>query len=201
MDYKRYWTEDGLKNLVAGHTNNPEGFDVRIFLKNLLEKEPQISKVHELGCGAGRLCSVTSPDKYVGTDLNPHAITAAKKNNPEYNFQEVQIHSDYPPADVTMAYTVFLHMDDITLESVIRRIAAAGHRYILVSEILGREWRRGGNPPVFNRSLDDYLVLMQKVGYVLQRADDRVYQHYASQALKKNVRVFGLLFRKEVLDD
>ena len=194
MDYKDYWTSDSLKNLVAGPSGNPEGFDVVSFLQGLLASAEAI-KVHEIGCGTGRLCTVADPMLYQGTDLNPHAIDKAKQLNPGYRFSEVDVDSEYPEADVTMAYTVFLHMDDETLSDVIGRISKAGSRYILVAEILGREWRRSGNPPVFNRDLDDYLEIMLYHGYYLYGSSSKVYQHYRSHSPEKNVRLYGLLFK------
>lgn len=201
MDFKKYWTEDKGRNITAGHHSNPEGFDVPEFLRHLLgyvEKDIGKSpKVHDLGCGTGRLCSVASPDRYVGSDLSPGSIEKARELNPEYTFQEVNVSSLYPDADVTLAYTVFLHMDDEVLDKVLLNISMAGHEYICVAEILGREWRRKGNPPVFNRDLTDYVAMLRKHGYYLFAASDKVYQHYKSHAPKRNCRLFGLLFRKE----
>jgi len=195
MDFKEYWTADSGENITAGATSSPEGFDVVQFLRELLALAPDIQTVHDLGCGRGRLCSVRSPEEYVGSDLSPGSIAAAKKANPGYTFNEVSVDSEYPEADATLAYTVFLHMDDQTLDGVIGNIRKADHPYICVAEILGREWRRRGNPPVFNRDLNDYVAIMRSHGYYLYAASSKVYQHYKSHAPGKNVRLFGLLFR------
>ena len=88
MDFKKYWTEDKGENITAGYRSNPEGFDVPEFLRHLLGcVEQDIGKpptVHDLGCGTGRLCSVSSPDRYIGSDLSPGSIARARELNPDY---------------------------------------------------------------------------------------------------------------------
>ena len=195
MDFKSYWTKDQGQNITAGPTDCPEGFDVVEFTRELLAAAPDIKVVHDIGCGRGRLCSVRDPEEYIGTDLNPGAISQAKQANPGYTFKEVRVDSQYPDADVTLAYTVFLHMDDTTLDHVLYNIRQADHPYVCVAEILGREWRRRGTPPVFNRDLTDYVEIMRSHGYYLYAADSKVYQHYKAHAPHKNVRLFGLLFK------
>ena len=194
MDYKAYWQQDGLQNLTAGDDDCPEGFDPVKFVWSIISKAHCYDKLTDFGCGAGRLCRVTSPESYIGIDLNPDAIAAAKAANPEYSFQEVNVKSEYPRSDICLAYTVFLHLDDDALRGTLTRLKAAGNKSIIIAEVLGQEWRRPGNPPVFNRDLGDYLEIMAEFGYLLKWADSRVYERYAYCAPDRNVRLFGLLF-------
>jgi SAM-dependent methyltransferase len=198
MDYKDYWTKDDLKNVVAGGCDEgSEGFDVVAFMQQLMSPVlgPE-TKLLDLGCGYGRLCTVVPPAQYLGVDLNPHAVALAKKNNPEYTFEEIDVVQEYPSADVCMAYTVFLHLDDDTLSNVLLRLREAGIGCIVVAEILGREWRRSGNPPVFNRNLDDYLLQFREAGYTLTHASQRIYKRYLHFANSRNVWLFGLVFER-----
>jgi SAM-dependent methyltransferase len=195
IDYKRYWEEDQLKNLVAGSETHPEGFSPIDFLRPLIEPIQDL-KITEIGCGAGRLCNITTCDKYLGLDLNKNAVERAKINNPDYTFKEVNVDSEYLKGDICLAYTVFLHIDDDTLKDTIRRFKDANYTYILISEILGREWRRKGNPPVYNRDLNDYLITMQNHGYFLYREVSRNYKRYLRYAPERNVKISGLLFKR-----
>jgi len=38
---------------------------------------------------------------------------------------------------------------------------------VLVAEIMGRAWRRPGDPPVFNREAQEYITLFGEHGFVL----------------------------------
>ncbi|WP_277871454.1 hypothetical protein [Brachyspira aalborgi] len=42
-------------------------------------------------------------------------------------------------------------MDNNTLEEVLLKLSKSTNKYIIISEIMGREWRRDGLPPTFCR--------------------------------------------------
>jgi SAM-dependent methyltransferase len=111
--------------------------------------------VFEFGCGDGRLSGFFSPGKYVGADINPHAIEAARRNNPQHSFQ---LFDDWVPADTVLAFTVLLHIPDDEMQSALHGMKSYGR--IVIGEIMGRQWRRQGNPPVFNRSLSEYSQMI-----------------------------------------
>ena len=54
---------------------------------------------------------------------------------------------------------MLLHVPDDEIESIIKQ-AKRNYSRIVIGEIMGREWRRPGNPPVFNRNKEDYLDLV-----------------------------------------
>lgn len=117
----------------------------------LFEKLSQVcvGSVFEFGCGDGRISQVFYPDKYHGYDINPHAIKSAKEAYKNYSFSD-----DWKPADTFLSYTVLLHVGDAEIMEVIKK--AKDYNRIVIGEITGRKWRRGGNPPVFNREIDEY---------------------------------------------
>lgn len=196
-DYKEYWKNDNLKNVVAGGLNtNPEGFDVIEFMQELLQPVlwPQAS-VLDFGCGHGRLCKMVPPGQYFGIDINPQAVELARRNNPGYTFEEIEVQQAYPQVDICVAYTVFLHLDDDTLRGVLWRLYEACE-CIAVAEILGREWRRPGDPPVFNRDLNDYLALFREIGFALTYTKRRIYERYLQYADTRNIWLNGLVFER-----
>ena len=107
----------------------------------------------EFGCGDGRLSPAFDPDLYVGYDINPTALAAARKANPAHRYI-----TDWAPADTFLAHTVLLHVPDDELPAVIGR--AQGYLRIVIGEVMGRSWRRPGNPPAFNREAAEYVEMV-----------------------------------------
>lgn len=180
-DLVRYWKQDRLANVIPRNRNRgefPEGWNVRSYLQELLlNAAPQ--KILELGCGYGRLCQAFPCEQYLGLDINPEAIQVAQLLNPEYRFETIPFESEYPRSDVLLAYTLLLHIDDLSIGSMLWRMCQSSP-VILIAEILGKKrWRRTGNPPVFNRDLEDYQLLMQDCGYKLSHVTEKPYAHYA----------------------
>ena len=114
--------------------------------------------VFEFGCGDGRLAPAFNHQLYTGYDINEYAIKAAKQNNPGYTFG-----TDIVDADTVLAYTVLLHIPDDEIQSVMDSFKS--YQRIVIGEVLGRQWRRPGNPPVFNRNLEDYIMLAERTSY------------------------------------
>lgn len=200
--YKNYWKNDELRNIRPdGLGEFPEGWDVRAYLKELTARLPHDSLV-DFGCGYGRLCRAFAPQKYLGIDLNPNAVKTAAERFPTYSFQEADF-DHYPPADIYLAYTVFLHLDDEVLAEVLTRMAASCRKYLIIAEILGREWRRPGTPPVFNRDQQDYVSLASAAGFRLAGEDARPYRHYQSnpQFADRNTDLNVLIFENQTATD
>ena len=108
--------------------------------------------VFEFGCGDGRLSPAFSPGSYAGFDINPHALAAAAMANPAHRYV-----TEWELADTWLAWTVLLHVPDDEIGDVLERTA----RYprVVIGEVMGRKWRRTGDPPVFNREAYEYVVL------------------------------------------
>jgi len=197
FDYKKFWANDDLNNIVPlQHGEHPEGWDPAVALKDLI-KDKGIRDVLDFGCGYGRLCRAFDTDSYLGVDLNPHAISAARKANPEYLFKEINIDSPFEKVDLVLAYTVFLHLDDDVLSDILIRLRKSCLKTLIIGEILGKEWRRPGLPPVFNRDLSDYQVLMSGCGFTFVGEHARPYKRYAQMPAfhDKNTDLSFLIFQ------
>jgi SAM-dependent methyltransferase len=186
MDYKKFWISDSLQNIVAGtNIENPEGWDPIDILLELLKPLP-FETVLDFGCGYGRLCKAFQPNSYIGIDLNPDAIKEARRLYSDYFFKETEIDSEYDTVDIILAYTVFLHLDDDTLGSILHRLRKACKKSLIIGEILGKEWRRLGNPPVFNRDIDDYRSLLADFGFQIINEYRLPYKRYADSPYFKD---------------
>ena len=176
MTPREYWASGaGLGTITPAGIEWPEGADFPRILAAMVGPVP----VLEIGCGTGRLAGVFEPTNYLGTDICAEAIDLAARANPRHRFT---LHSDYetaPDADVTLFHTVLLHIPDDELPAMIARIRSPR---VIVGEILGRRWRRPGNPPVFNRERADYEAAFAPARR-LSRITAILYRRYANTDL------------------
>lgn len=163
MRARDYWEN----NSSLAHITPPNERFPEIGLLPILSRVGK-GKVFEFGCGDGRLSPAF--DNYVGYDINPAALEAARRNNPSHIYVDVIL-----PADTFLAYTVLVHVPDEEIKAVIE--IAKGYSRIVIGEITGRKWRRSGNPPVFNREVKEYEQMIGvkaeivKVPYPRYRCD------------------------------
>lgn len=171
-----YWRSGrGLSNITPQGKAWPEGEGFRDFLSGLIG----LDTVLEFGCGIGRLAPCFDPEQYVGVDVSPFALERARSNHPKYRFDLIGETDPLPLANITLAHTVLLHVPDDALGSVVARFEST---LVIVSEILGRHWRRSGNPPVFNRELEDYQAAFAP-RYRLVERHEWPYPHYGDTNL------------------
>lgn len=124
--------------------------------------------VFEFGCGDGRLAPAFSPELYAGFDINPTALAAAAGANPGYRYV-----TEWQPADTWLAHTVLLHVPDDEIGPLLAR--TAGYSRVVIGEVMGRQWRRPGDPPVFNREAHEYVEM---IGRELVEVFDVPYPRY-----------------------
>ena len=203
MDTTVFWKERGheyIKPTTGGEF--PEGWDVKSYLTELCDGK----LVTEIGCGTGRLSPAFLPEHYIGIDICTSALEIAEENNRDYKYILHNQGDSYPQADVRLVYTVLLHIDDDCIGDFIENLCqdpATWHTLrVIVAEIMGRKWRRSGNPPVFNREADEYITLFEKCGFELESVADKVYERYADPKFDKMtgglpVYITFLTFRKK----
>lgn len=172
MKTDEFWKREGLDHIIPNTGNEfPEGFDV---LKTLYEMTRD-RKVIEVGCGYGRLASAFNPDLYRGYDINATAVEQAKNKNPDYQFD--LIGEELPKSDIVLFYTVLLHISDADIPIFLEKYTA-NTKSVLVAEIMGKKWRRKGNPPVFNRELKEYEKLFSDLKMKVSNKVDIEYKRY-----------------------
>lgn len=193
MPDQEFWIAEGMKHIVPqGMGEFPEGFDVIGAIKDF-SKKVDYQKVIDFGCGYGRLCESFKADQYLGVDINPQAIREAKERFPKYSFEVLD--DDLERADLFFAYTVFLHIGDRALHKLLKKVRS---KYLLVGEILGREWRRIGNPPVYNRNFEDYIKIFRTHDFVLKKRMEKPYERYSDTPWHqdKNTNFSFILFER-----
>lgn len=164
MKHDDFWVEHGARNITPDGKRDPERSDVRGLLAELAR-----GKVIDIGCGYGRLCDAFAPKDYLGVDINRELLAKARELHPGYRFMP----SKRWQADTAVLYTVLLHINDDDLADFVSRIDASR---VIVAEIMGRHWRREGNPPVYNREPDDYVQAFS--GWALTETRRLPYRHY-----------------------
>jgi SAM-dependent methyltransferase len=171
----KFWQKEGTKHLIPSTGEQfPEGWDVRPYLESLF---PQKGKIIEVGCGNGRLSLSFDFARYLGLDVNPTAIEEAQKLYPQYTFKFIQPHEQLPFSEFKFVYTVLLHVSDEAIEGMVNSLVESSSE-VLVAEIMGRKWRRAGNPPVFNREVDEYIQLFEAYGCKVIHQEERPYKRY-----------------------
>ncbi|MBB3018717.1 SAM-dependent methyltransferase [Microvirga lupini] len=152
----------------------PEGFDVGEALHQAIAGQ---YPVLEVGCGVGRVASCFTPEQYVGVDVNPNALRQARASLPQHSFRIFDDGFEYPPAPTAMIYTVLLHVSDDALPPLLEQ-AVKGRQRFIIAEVMDTRWRREGNPPVFNRNPEDYILMMQDLGFRFVAVQKHAYERY-----------------------
>lgn len=168
-----YWASgDGLTNVTPPSNGNPES--AQFF--EILTRKLFLQSVVEFGCGTGRLAKYFDPNLYLGVDICSAAVKYARFSNPLHKFKTLVSATEVVTSpNAIFAHTVMLHIPDESLEMTCCNFDAP---MVVISEVLGRNWRRDGNPPVFNREINDYDRAMKFAGYKLQRVEHAPYPHY-----------------------
>jgi SAM-dependent methyltransferase len=175
----KFWKDQGLKHITPRNLKNPEGFDAGAVLRGIIGSK----KVIEVGCGYGRLCQSFTKDQYIGFDINSDAIEKAKKTYHGFEFSESKDHE----ADVTLLYTVLLHIEDSRIGKFIGDLSTNS---VVVAEIMDKNKRIDGDIPAFNRNPEDYTALFEKAGYKLAQSFSKPYKYY------RNTEITFMEFKK-----
>jgi SAM-dependent methyltransferase len=189
LDFIKFWHNDGLRNIIPPSNEMPAGYDEVAFLKRI-RPALEADTVVEIGCGYGRMASAFPASRYRGLDVNPAAIEKARKHLAEYRFDVIDFDGPYPSADLYLAYTVFLHIDDKHIVTIARNLSSAC-RKLLIAEILDPNFRKAPSAvPNFVRSRADYETIFYS--YRLDFELRRPYAHYPGKDLS-----YLLLTRKD----
>ena len=170
-----FWANEGLDHVIPDTGDEfPEGFDVIGLLPKLVDPA---RSVLEVGCGYGRLCRAFPAASYIGVDVNPAAIETARQRNPDYRFECIEPGAALPKADAVLLYTVSCHISDEELARFLMPVCEAAP-VVAIAEIMDIRWRRPGNPPIFNRDPEQYVLEMANRGFLLRRFGKAIYARY-----------------------
>jgi len=186
-DIYEFWRDHALEHIkprVGGEF--PEGWDVRDLLVELIGDET----VNEVGCGFGRLAGKFNPGLYHGWDICPSAIEEAHIHEPLHTFRLYELGHGLIPSTWVLFYTTLLHVHDDDVPGFLKETTSKC-RKVLIGEILGRNWRRKGNPPVFNREESEYIDVMKDAGFAFTSSRDIPYKRYG-----KGVNVSFMVFER-----
>jgi 2-polyprenyl-3-methyl-5-hydroxy-6-metoxy-1,4-benzoquinol methylase len=175
LDYER--DPDGLGNVChAGASlwlNRYYARFQRQVYARLLSALPAIQggRALDVGCGAGRWCTVLRQRGYAvtGIDLQEDLIDANRKRYPDMHFEFASI-QDFPviePCDLVSSVTVLQHIPFVDQEYAVQRLRMhlrpGGHALLL-------ENVRDQAPHVFARAYADWVRLLEHQGFRLVQA-------------------------------
>lgn len=170
-----FWIQEGVKNIKpeTGH-EYPEGNYVEEALRKAIGLD---YPVLEVGCGVGRIASLFKPREYIGVDINPCALVAARQALPNHVFHLTDKGLLLPKSKSAFFYTVLLHVPDEDLGEAFAGLSQDCRR-VVIAEVMDSRWRREGNPPVFNRDPETYILEMQRQGFVFVDCQKYPYERY-----------------------
>ena len=177
MTVRDYWTSGrGLAHITPPGNLWPEGEKFKIYYPDIFFGQDVI----EFGCGTGRLAQFFSKRRYTGVDISAKAIEIAKRDNPGYDFAVLGNNDPiWGGGDrvehVAFAHNVMMHVAD---EELVPTATRFQQKRLIISEITGREWRREGEPPVFNREIEEYERAFRSIGYSLRRVQFKPCENY-----------------------
>ena len=134
MNYPRYWVDMSDEMNICpqgiGHIDLPyeQAYDKMV-----------IGDLLEVGCGPGRLCSLFSPAKYKGVDINKYWIEKAKEAHPEYEFEVIAPFQKLEHYPTVLLHTVLLHIPDHLLQLFLDTLK---YERLIVTEIMDRRFRQ-----------------------------------------------------------
>lgn len=170
-----FWISQEVKHIKPEiDTEYPEGTYIEEALRKAIGSA---FPVLEAGCGVGRLATFFNPDEYLGIDVNPNALLQARTSLPQHNLRLTDDGIAFPPSASTFFYTALLYVSDKALPILLARINKTCKK-VIIAGIMDQRWRRGGNPPVFSRDAETYILEMQKLGYTLTAEDKHPYERY-----------------------
>lgn len=176
----RFWSKHAKNNIKPNTGEDfPEGWHVVKFLGNL-----ELEDVIEIGSGTGRLAKAFTPQDYLGLDISQEMVDVASEALPEYTFMKLSSVIKYPNSKTKLLYTVLLHQNDDDIERVVAELCRTTEERIVVAEIMDKNWRREGNPPVFNRDPETYIDLFSNHGKALLNTHIKPYERYKNMNLK-----------------
>ena len=179
-----FWRNtSGVEHITPGGKWLPEG---DWFAESMRSLGRIGNSVVEFGCGPGRLAGFFEKRLYEGVDINGNAVGEARRRNPGYRFTTLR-GAQLPPADVYLCHTVLLHIPD---DEISRTVEMFGDTDVIVSEVMGRKWRRAGDPPVFNREPEEYIDIFGRYGLQNTSLEKAPYEHY------KNTDLTMMMFSK-----
>lgn len=179
-----YWESgEGLGNITPPGNLWPEGVEFQSYYPAIFGD----AAVVEFGCGVGRLAQLFKEDRYRGVDICEPALRIARSARPGYRFDHIDVASSIVGGDIVFSHNVLMHVPDADLDHTIGRF---GQGKVVISEVLGKIWRRAGNPPVFNREIQDYVVAFMRHGYTLKKHQIRRAENYVYKLIEMD---FGIL--------
>jgi len=178
-DEEAFRIAEGKQHIISNTRHAfPEGFDFGAALHTAVDEDWPLL---EIGCGIGRIASLMAPERYIGVELNPHAIIEARKELPGHVFR---IHDNglrYPFAPTVLLYNLGLNIPDDSLDLFLHDVCEDRKR-VIITEVMDKQRLRSGKPQVFNRDPEEYILAMQALGFVLVSFQKYDYKRHDQQS-------------------
>ncbi|OCL28093.1 hypothetical protein U472_02550 [Orenia metallireducens] len=152
---------------------------VNLYINNLISNNFNLhdKKVLDFGCGIGSSCSLFSPDKYLGIDLDSNRIKYAKELYPKYSFRSIKekgLKDINQSFDYILIIAVLHHISSIDLEDILIELAdllnSNGKLLIIepyyhLNSHFNNHFMSLFDNGQYIRTIDDYLKIFNRQNY------------------------------------
>jgi SAM-dependent methyltransferase len=164
--YDRRFAEHGAHPRALLYDKFPEGHAFRVgiyanLVTRLLAGDPAL-RILDIGCGYGAMAEHVPPRNYLGVDLVPQLVAAARGRNPDHSFVCAEIDQVDVMADVALLVGCLGCVPDPS--ALLRQAWARCSRTLVVDFIAAG--RAHGNPDSRRYSLDEMRAVLDELGPV-----------------------------------
>ncbi len=137
-------------------------FVIRKIISDVL-KGQKYNNVLDFGCGIGILAPLFSPKQYLGIDIDPRAITYAKRKYQEYTFRvgdvtKLRLHKGF---DLIVVVGVLHHLNDRELQAslgVMKSLLMSNGKIIMIEAI----------PPIYKWNILSHILRSLDKGHYVR---------------------------------
>ncbi len=115
----------------------------------------------DICCGTSGIAAAFGVDEYIGTDIRPEALLAARAALPDHRFRVLMEEYPYPAGGTVLLLDVLAHVPDASLPVILARAADAAQR-LIVCERLGRAARGAAT---FHRESEELAAACAAAGW------------------------------------
>jgi len=161
-----YWVDNEEMKNIAPKGAMPEPIEYALWLRERVADK----HVADVGCGYGRLSPLFDNSKYIGYDVNEHAIKEAKRLHPEKCFAKMPL---LIQSEAVLLHTVMLHLRMMNAQEMLDKIIADT---IIISEIMSPELANLTlEPCCYNREPKVYEAMLAKKDFHLVESAEFTY--------------------------
>ncbi len=171
----------------------PDWYNTNFTINILKDYNFEDKKILDFGCGTGSNCFLSTPENYLGVDINENRIKYAREKYPGYHFETLNnYHLPTNSFDIILIIAVLHHIPDNKINSIFnefRRILKCQTGVIIVIE------------PCYYKQykFNNYFMRLLDKGKYIRRPEDYINIFKKEKYAVSNIEKISKLAYKEIL--